>query len=72
MTSAEVDELQAPTTIAKLPGDLENPNLVYSGIAEDGWLTAEAYARLAGGPAATLELHAEVPPGRGRRGSACS
>jgi hypothetical protein len=49
-----------PRSVSSVPADLRTPGLVYSGIFADGWLGQDARLVLAGGPAATLRLRADV------------
>lgn len=53
--------LKRPTAVDAFPQALANPNLDYSGIYEDGWLSEHSYVVLAAGRATNLELHAVVP-----------
>lgn len=55
-------QLDRPKTIGSFPTDLDNPNLEYSGIFEDGWIAKSSYATFAGGPRAHLVLRADVLP----------
>ncbi len=60
VSPAQYSRLRAPLAIHNLPADLANPDLLYSGIFEDGWLGQTSYVRLAGGPAASLAIRALV------------
>lgn len=62
LTDAEYSRLRAPTALRAFPADLADPGLEYSGIYEDGWVGTEAFAMLAGGPAGTFALRADVLP----------
>jgi hypothetical protein len=62
VTDRRYRSLRRPAALAGFPGALANPALEYSGVYEDGWLAEESYAVLTGGPAAQLELEAELPP----------
>jgi hypothetical protein len=67
MVSAKrYEELRPPAVLSRFPSDLSNQNLQYSGLYEDGWMGADAYAVLAGGPAADLVVRGEVPAGAGK------
>lgn len=57
--------LHPPLTLSSFPTDLENPDLEYSGIYEDGWMGERGYVRLAGGPAANLIVEGQIPSGAG-------
>jgi hypothetical protein len=61
ISPAEYRGLKLPRAIRRIPADLANPNLEYSGIYEDGWLGEDSYVDLAGGPATHLTLEALVP-----------
>jgi hypothetical protein len=54
--------ISPPSTLRSFPADLRNPDLVHSGIDNDGWLHKEAHLVLAGGPAADLVLRVYVVP----------
>ena len=43
ISAREVDQLAAPTSIQKFSEDLANPDLEYSGIYEDGWISEAAF-----------------------------
>jgi hypothetical protein len=49
-----------PTALRRFPGDLADPNLVYSGISSDGWLGRDAHVVLDGGPAGDLVIRGEL------------
>jgi hypothetical protein len=66
VSAAQYASLTPPLSISHFPADLENHNLEYSGLYEDGWIAGEGYVRLAGGPAAELVLQGEVPAGAGK------
>jgi hypothetical protein len=59
-------QLKPPLSLMSFPNDLDNPNLEYSGLYEDGWVGAESYVTLAGGPKADLVVRGEVPAGAGK------
>ena len=40
---SELRSLKAPSSIKSFPVDLESPNLYYSGIYEDGWISKNSY-----------------------------
>lgn len=42
----EYQQLDAPTSISEFPQDLDNPNLEYSGIYEDGWISELSFVQL--------------------------
>jgi hypothetical protein len=67
VSAQQYAELQPPSSISQFPSDLANPNLQYSGLYEDGWMGADAYAVLAGGGPAELVLKAEVPEHAGKQ-----
>ncbi|MEI7555214.1 hypothetical protein [Candidatus Chlorohelix sp.] len=51
----EYDQLKAPEVVSQFPSDLTNPNLEYSGVYEDGWISEAAFFRLAQ-PTSTAKL----------------
>lgn len=59
---ADYRRVQAPSYIERIPADLANPNLEYSGIYEDGWVAQNSYVVLAGGTATSLTVRADVLP----------
>jgi len=59
-------QLQPPAALRSFPEDLNNKDLEYSGIYEDGWMGGDSYVRLAGGPQADLAVRGEVPAGAGK------
>ena len=65
VTSAEYSRFRPPRAISNFPTDLENPDLEYSGIYEDGWVGQTAYADLSGGPSGDLVVDALVVPRTG-------
>jgi hypothetical protein len=65
VSAAQYADLRPPTAVSSFPGSLENPNLEYAGLYEDGWIGERGYVRLAGGPAADLLTTGEVPVGAG-------
>jgi hypothetical protein len=65
VSAAQYAHLRAPTALRNFPADLGNPDLEYSGLYEDGWMGADGYVRLAGGPAADLVVQGQVPMGAG-------
>lgn len=65
VSPSEYAALRPPTSLSRFPDDLGNRDLEYSGIYEDGWISRQSYATLAGGPAATLVLRADVLPREG-------
>jgi len=64
---AQYATLHAPSVLRRFPSDLEDPGLEYSGLYEDGWMGADGYVRLAGGPSAELRVQGQVPAGAGKR-----
>lgn len=42
----EYNQIKAPYSISQFPADLNNKNLEYSGIYEDGWLSEDVYLKL--------------------------
>lgn len=46
MSEAQYDALRPPSKLSRFPNDLENPNLEFSGIYEDGWIAGSAAAWL--------------------------
>lgn len=67
ITDADYRRLHPPRALTSFPRDLANPDLQYSGIYEDGWVSEHAYAILGGGPAADLVVEGDVPQGAGGR-----
>jgi hypothetical protein len=63
VSDSAYQHLRAPHALTRFPADLHNPGLEYSGIYEDGWLSDDAYALLAGGPRTRLVAKVEVPGG---------
>ena len=61
ISAAQYAQMQPPLTVASFPSGLANPDLQYSGVYEDGWVGRESYFVLGAGPAARLEVHANVP-----------
>jgi hypothetical protein len=57
--------LRPPAAIAGFPRGLANPALQYSGLYEDGWMGAHAYAVLGGGKDQDLVVRGEIPVGVG-------
>jgi hypothetical protein len=45
-------KLRPPAKISRFPSDLADPNLEYSGIYEDGWISESVFVRLQGGESA--------------------
>jgi len=48
-----------PSAIVRFPQDLWNPELLFCGLNEDGWISESAWVELAG--AGTLRVEGEVP-----------
>lgn len=65
LSPAKYARLHPPMALRSFPADLENPNLEYSGLYEDGWMGADGYVKLAGGRAADLVVRGRVPAGAG-------
>lgn len=65
--SAPSASLGAPRALRRLPGDLGNPDLVYSGIFRDGWVEKDATVVLAGGAPANLVVRALAISLKGRQ-----
>lgn len=59
--------LRAPSVLRRFPADLANPNLEYSGIYEDGWVSEESYVLLAAGRPSRLVVRADVLAGLAQR-----
>ncbi|MFZ2314364.1 MAG: hypothetical protein WAW86_01725 [Gammaproteobacteria bacterium] len=55
VSAREYQEMQAPINLSYFPADLNNPNLEYSGIYEDGWISEDAFFNLTN-PAKRSEL----------------
>jgi hypothetical protein len=66
VSAQQYHQLHPPAALSQFPADLANPNLQYSGLYEDGWMGADAYAVLAGGGPAELVIRGEVPAGAGK------
>lgn len=54
--------LRTPTAIRRFPSDLSDPDLEYSGIYEDGWLSGDAYAILPAGRSRLLSVRGNALP----------
>jgi hypothetical protein len=61
VSESQYRRLRPPSALRAFPGDLGNSALEYSGIDEDGWVSADSFAILAGGRAADLVVRADVP-----------
>lgn len=46
VSNDDYETLVAPSSVSNFPKDLSNPNLEYSGVYEDGWLSEAAFFRL--------------------------
>jgi hypothetical protein len=66
LSSTTYRRLHPPMALRSFPAGLQNPNLEYSGLYEDGWMGADGYVRLAGGRAADLVVQGQVPAGAGQ------
>jgi hypothetical protein len=53
--------LRPPARLEKFPGDLQHPDLEYSGIYEDGWVSEASFFRLAQGPGDRLVVRGLLP-----------
>jgi hypothetical protein len=67
VSAADYARIRPPLAVSHFPADLANPDLQYSGVYEDGWMSSSAYFVLGGGTAATFELKANVLPGGPRK-----
>jgi hypothetical protein len=54
--------LRPPSAIRLFPAELSNPNLEYSGIYEDGWVSDDSYVVLPSGIQRVLVIHADALP----------
>lgn len=61
VSASQYANLQAPMSVSDSPAGLANPNLQYSGLYEDGWVSSDSYVVLGGGPAAELLVQGAVP-----------
>jgi hypothetical protein len=61
VTEARYRRLHRPSAISLFPKALSDPDLEYSGLYEDGWVSENSYVVLAGGRPAELLLRALVP-----------
>jgi len=43
ISNASFERLKPPTTVSKFPSDLNNKNLEFSGIYEDGWISEKSF-----------------------------
>jgi hypothetical protein len=66
VSAQQYAKLRPPVALRRFPSDLANTSLQYSGLYEDGWMGADAYAVLAGGSAGDLMIRGEVPAGAGK------
>jgi hypothetical protein len=66
VSDEEYRALAPPAGLTRFPDDLANPNLEYSGVFEDGWISGHAYLRLAR-PAgrSMLVVRGRPPPAAG-------
>jgi hypothetical protein len=65
VTAEQYGHLHPPSALHGFPANLASPNLEYSGLYEDGWIGADSYVRLAGGPSTYLVVQGEIPSGAG-------
>jgi hypothetical protein len=63
ISAQQYARLRPPSSISAFPTDLANPDLQYSGVYEDGWISKDSYFVLAGGTRASLVVRATIPPG---------
>jgi hypothetical protein len=62
LSEEEYGSLRPPAMASKFPDDLTHPDLEFSGIYEDGWLSEHAWMRpSAGGPDAFVVVEGVVP-----------
>jgi hypothetical protein len=62
LSEAEYQTLNPPSALQYFPADLTHPDLAFSGIYEDGWLSEQAYLNLRQRPKdQTLSLKLQVP-----------
>jgi hypothetical protein len=62
ISDEEYAAFAAPSTLQRFPDDLDDPNLEYSGIYEDGWASEAAFAILqAPATASRLRLQGLIP-----------
>lgn len=66
ISAAQYAHLHPPSALSSFPTSLNDNQLEYSGIYEDGWVAEHSFVRLAGGPSAELVVHAQVPAGAGK------
>jgi hypothetical protein len=62
LDASQYRRLRYPRAIDAVPRDLENPDLQYSGIYEDGWLGGTSFVKLGPGPRSALTLRADALP----------
>lgn len=62
ISSTDYAHFRPPKALSDFPGDLQNPDLVYSGIYDDGWLGSDSFVTLAGGKATDLVVRASLIP----------
>lgn len=67
VSASRYAHLRPPLALNSFPGALDNNNLEYSGIYEDGWIGGDSYVRLAGSSRADLVVQGQVPAGAGKR-----
>jgi hypothetical protein len=65
--ASQYASLRPPLALNSFPSALDNGNLEYSGIYEDGWIGGDSYVRLASGAKADLVIQGQVPAGAGKR-----
>lgn len=62
ISDAQYNQLKAPNSVSYFPLDLGNPNLEYSGIYEDGWISENAFFKLTQqNPQAKLTIKGLLP-----------
>ncbi|MBV9357402.1 MAG: hypothetical protein JO023_17970 [Chloroflexi bacterium] len=62
VSDTQYQQMSAPAAIAQFPNDLANPELEYSGIYEDGWISEDSFVVLnRNAPDAQLVVRGTVP-----------
>ena len=61
ISNEDYERLRPPAILEHFPADLSNPNLEYSGIYEDGWISENSYAVLEASRRSHVELAGMVP-----------
>ncbi|MHB1947185.1 MAG: hypothetical protein ACYCQI_03620 [Gammaproteobacteria bacterium] len=60
VSEEEYNKLKPPSVLSKFPDDLANPDLEYSGIYEDGWISEHSYFNLTQPKDAKLVIKGEL------------